>query len=57
MTQIEEWIREEGKALGKAEGKAESKQEVARNALIEGIAPIIIAKSPDYPCKQLKISK
>jgi len=40
MTQIEEWIREEGKVLGKAEGKYED----ARNALIEGIEPSIVAK-------------
>ena len=57
MTQIEEWIREEGKALGKAEGKAEGKalgkaegkHEDARNALIEGIEPTIVAKITGLP--------
>ena len=41
MTQIEEWIREEGMALGKAEA--------ARNALIEGIEPTIVAKITGLP--------
>ena len=45
MTQIEEWIREEGKVLGKAEGKHED----ARNALIEGIEPTIVAKITGLP--------
>jgi len=49
MTQIEEWIREEGKLLGKAEGKAEGKHEDARNALIEGIEPTIVAKITGLP--------
>ena len=45
MTQIEEWIREEGKLLGKAEGKHED----ARNALIEGIEPTIVSKITGLP--------
>lgn len=43
MTQIEEWLREEG--------KAEGKQEFARNALIEGIEPTIVAKITGLPLK------
>ncbi len=34
----------EGKLEGKAEGKLEGKLEAARNALIEGIEPNIVAK-------------
>ena len=45
MTQIEEWLREEGKAEGKLEGKHED----ARNALIEGIEPTIVAKITGLP--------
>ena len=50
MTQIEEWIREEGMALGKAEGKAED----ARNALFEGIEPIIVAKITGLPLETIQ---
>jgi len=61
MTQIEEWIREEGMAKGmekgkaegiaegKAKGIAEGKLEAARNALIEGIEPIVVAKITGLP--------
>jgi len=49
MTQIEEWLREEGKQEGMLEGKQEGKQEIARNALIEGIEPTIVAKITGLP--------
>ncbi len=45
MTQIEEWLREEGKLEGKLEGEMKD----ARNALIEGIEPIIVAKITGLP--------
>jgi hypothetical protein len=46
MTQIEEWIREEGKAEGKAED--------ARNALIEGIEPTIVARITGLPLTTIR---
>lgn len=63
MTQIEEWLREEGKQEGrqegrqegkqegKVEGKMEGKQEVARNALLEGLDAEIVARITDLPLK------
>jgi len=62
MTQIEEWLKEEGKAEGrvegklegKQEGKMEGKQEVARNALNEGLEPEIVAKITGLPLKTIQ---
>ena len=54
LTQIEQWIREEGKIEGKLEGKLEGKQEDARNALIEGIEPTIVAKITGLPLKTIQ---
>ena len=36
MTQIEQWIREEGRKEGRKEGREEGKKEIARTALKEG---------------------
>ncbi len=46
MTQIEEWLREEGKIEGKIEA--------ARNALIEGIEPTIVAKITGLPLETIR---
>lgn len=54
MTQIEEWIREEGKVLGKAEGKAEGKLEAARNALKKGLSIEDIAEITDLPLETVQ---
>lgn len=62
MTQIEEWLREEGKQEGrqegrqegKVEGKMEGKQEVARNALLEGLDAEIVARITDLPLKTIQ---
>lgn len=54
MTQIEEWIREEGKVLGKAEGKAEGKLEAARNALKKGLSIEDIAEITNLPLETVQ---
>ncbi|GAB6156791.1 hypothetical protein JCM17380_55460 [Desulfosporosinus burensis] len=54
MTQIEEWIREEGKAEGKVEGKAEGKLEAARNAVKKGLSLEDIAEITDLPLETVQ---
>ena len=49
MTQIEEWLREEGKLEGKLEGEMKD----ARNALNEGIEPTIVAKITGLPLETI----
>ncbi|AGK99801.1 Rpn family recombination-promoting nuclease/putative transposase [Desulfoscipio gibsoniae] len=44
MTQIEQWIREEGRKEGRTEGIKESKQEIARTALKEGAEVEFVVK-------------
>jgi len=54
MTQIEEWIREEGKAEGKAEGKVEGKLEAARKAMKKGLSLEDIAEITDLPLETVQ---
>ena len=44
MTQIEQWIREEGRIEGRIEGKIEGKKETAQAALREGLSVEMVAK-------------
>jgi len=44
----------EGKLEGEREGKLEGKLEAARNALIEGIEPTIVAKITGLPLETIR---
>ncbi|CAA7601772.1 Lambda repressor-like, DNA-binding domain protein [Acididesulfobacillus acetoxydans] len=48
MTQIEQWLREEGREQGRAEGRAEGREEgrleTARNALTKGLSAEDVAE-------------
>jgi predicted transposase/invertase (TIGR01784 family) len=44
MTQIEQWIKEEGREEGKKEGKKEREKEIARTALKEGAEVEFVVK-------------
>ena len=49
MTQIEQWLREEGKIEGKIEGKLEGQLEAARNALKKGLSLDDVAEITGLP--------
>ena len=49
MTQIEQWLREEGREEGLKEGRLEGKLEDARNALRKGFSPEDIAEITGLP--------
>ena len=49
MTQIEQWLREEGKLEGKIEGKLEGQLEAARNALKKGLSLDDVAEITGLP--------
>ena len=49
MTQIEQWLREEGKLEGKIEGKLEGQLEAARNALKKGLSFDDVAEITGLP--------
>ncbi len=49
MTQIEQWLREEGMKEGMKEGEIKAKLETARAALLEGLEPPVVAKITSLP--------
>ena len=58
MTQIEQWLREEGREEGLKEGelkgKLEGKLEAAKNALLEGLEPQTVAKITGLPLETIQ---
>ena len=62
MTQIEQWLREEGREeglkegelKGKLEGKLEGMLEAAKNALLEGLEPQTVAKITGLPLETIQ---
>ena len=66
MTQIEQWLREEGREEGlkegelkgklesKLEGKLEGMLEAAKNALLEGLEPQTVAKITGLPLETIQ---
>jgi len=53
MTQIEQWLREEGREEGLKEGRLEGKLEDARNALRKGFSPEDIAEITALPLETI----
>ncbi len=54
MTQIEQWLREEGMKEGERIGKREAKRETARAALLEGLEPPVVAKITGLPLETVQ---
>ena len=58
MTQIEQWLREEGREEGLKEGelkgKLEGKLEAAKNSLLEGLEPQTVAKITGLPLETIQ---
>ncbi|NLX01639.1 MAG: hypothetical protein GXY40_03810 [Syntrophomonadaceae bacterium] len=49
MTQIEQWLREEGHKEGRREGETEKAYEVARTALLKGADVEFVAEITGLP--------
>ena len=54
MTQIEQWLREEGREEGLKEGELKGKLEAAKNALLEGLEPQTVAKITGLPLETIQ---
>jgi len=54
MTQIEQWLREEGREEGLKEGELKGKLEAAKNALSEGLEPQTVAKITGLPLETIQ---
>jgi len=54
LEEMQQQAMKEGKLEGEREGKLEGKLEAARNALIEGIEPTIVAKITGLPLETIR---
>lgn len=54
MTQIEQWLREEGIKEGMKEGEIKAKLETARKALLEGADLEFVAKITNLPLETIQ---
>ena len=53
MTQIEQWIREEGRQEGELKGRQDEKRETAQTMLNLGMSPELIAKATKLPLEEI----
>ncbi|MEM5818560.1 MAG: hypothetical protein AAGU16_11950, partial [Desulfitobacterium hafniense] len=53
MTQIEQWIREEGRQEGELKGRQDEKRETAQTMLNLGMSPELIAKATRLPLEEI----
>ncbi len=54
MTQIEQWLKEEGKIEGLKEGEKKAKLETARKALLKGADIPFVAEITGLPQKTIQ---